>query len=115
MQLIICLQECPSGTCIPQRHYVQGSAIPDGATGRMIMFSMIDGKCFPAALALAGRCDHLVDGGAIVFTEKNQTINLRIEVFVLHAILNLSLTPFLHLQWPGYDGWGAQVGIMSLR
>jgi len=25
----------------------------------------------------------------------------------------LLLIPFLHLQWPGYDGWGAQVSIVS--
>ena len=79
----------------------------------MIMFATTDGKCFPAALALASHCDHLADGGAVVFTEKNQTIYLRIEVFVLYVILDLSLIPLLRLQWPGYDGWGAQVGIMS--
>jgi len=54
-----------------------------------------------------------MDGGAVVFTEQNQTLNLRIEVFVPHVIPDLSLIPFLRLQWPGYDGWGAQVGIMS--
>ena len=112
-QLIICSQNISSGTRIPQRPYGQGSAILDGTTRKMIKFATTDGKCFPAALALAGHCDHLADGGAMVLTEKNQTINLRIEVFVLHVILDLSLIPFLHIQWPGYDAWGAQVGIMS--
>jgi len=73
---------------------------------------MPNGKCFPVALALARQCDDLVDGGGVVFTEKNQIINLRIEVFVLYVTPDLSLIPFLHLQWPGYDGWGAQVGVM---
>ena len=77
------------------------------------MFAMIDGNCFPAALAHTESCDHLVDGGAVVFTDQNHTINLRIEVFILHVILNPSLIPFLRLQWPGYDGWGVQVSIAS--
>jgi len=80
----------------------------------MITFA-INGRCLPAALALAGRYDLMVDGGAMVFMEQNQTLNLRIEVFILHATLNLSLIPFLRLQWPGYDRWGAQVSILSPR
>jgi hypothetical protein len=47
----------------------------------MIISAMLDGKCLLAALALAGNCDHLADGGGIVFAEKNQTTNLRVEVF----------------------------------
>ena len=57
------------------------------------MFAMPNGKCFPAALALAGQCDHLVDGGGVVFTEKNQTINLRIEVFDPFVVPKLSADP----------------------
>ena len=77
------------------------------------MFAMTDGICFPAELALSGRCDLLVDGGGAVFTGGNHTINLRIEVSNLSVVPKLSLTPFLPLQWPGYDGWGAQVSIVS--
>ena len=77
------------------------------------MFAMFDGKCFPAALALAGECDRLMDGDAVALTEKRQIINLGIEVFVLRVIPSLLLVLFLRLQWPGYDGWEAQVSIVS--
>ena len=79
------------------------------------MFAMADGKCFPAESALAGQYDRLVDGGSAVFLEQSHTINLRIEVFSLLAVPKPSLIPFLHLQWPGYNGWGAQVSILSPR
>ena len=55
------------------------------------MFAMVDGKCFPATLALAGHCDSLVDGSGVAFTELNHTINLRIEVFDLSVIPGLSV------------------------
>ena len=55
------------------------------------MFAMVDGKYFPATLALAGHCDDLVDGSGVVFTELNHTINLRIEVFDLFVIPGLSV------------------------
>ena len=63
---------------------------------------------FPADRALAGECSRLLDGDEAVFLESNHTINLRIEVIGLFhpcTITHLSL----YLQWPGYDGWGAQV------
>lgn len=44
---------------------------------------MPNGDNFPAELALAGKCDCLVDGDGAVFAEQVQTINLRIEVFDL--------------------------------
>jgi len=76
----------------------------------MIMFATTDGGYFPAELALAGQYNFLVDGNGAVFTEQNHTINLRIEVPSLFVIPKLLLISFLRLQWPGYDGWGAQVG-----
>jgi len=100
---------------IPQRSYCQGTAIPEGARGQMIMFATTGGGYFPAELALAGQYNLLVDAGGAVFTEQNHTINLRIEVPGLFVILELSLIKLLHPQWPGYDGWGAQVGTMFLR
>jgi len=115
MWLIVCSQEFPDRTYIPQRLYCQGAAVPDDATGKTIQFATHGGEHFPAALAHAGHFDHLANRGEVIFTEQDQTINLRIEVFIFHAILNLLLIPFLYLQWPGYDGWGAQVGIMSPR
>lgn len=42
---------------------------------------MHGGEHFPAALAYEGPIDRLANGGEVVFTEGNQTINLRIEVF----------------------------------
>ena len=77
------------------------------------MFAMTDGNFFPARLAFAGQFDLLVDGGGLVFPERNHTIHLRIEVVGLFVILDLSFIPFLPLQWPGYDGWGAQVSAAS--
>ena len=77
------------------------------------MFATQDGKFFPAALALSGQCHHLKNASDVVFVGLNHTINLQIEVFILYVILDLSLIPILYLQWPGYEGWGAQVGIMS--
>ena len=74
---------------------------------------MDDGICFPAELAFAGKCDLLVDGGSAVITGGDHTINLRIEVFDYSVIPKLSLVQFLPLQWPGYDGWGAQVSAAS--
>ncbi|KAF9791045.1 hypothetical protein BJ322DRAFT_1017634 [Thelephora terrestris] len=79
-----------------ERLYCQGTSIRDGEVPQKILFAMDDGPCFPAELALAGRCDLLVDGDSAVFTEQNQTINLRIE-------------------WPGYDGWGAQIRVVSYQ
>ena len=113
--LTVCQQKFPSGTCIPQRTYCQGAAIPEGAAGQRIMFAMADGMCFPAELALAGQCDLLVDGGGVVFNEPNHTINLRIEVFGLLVTTKPSLIPYLRSQWPGYNGWGAQVSVMYPR
>jgi len=86
--------------------------MPGGTTGQIIMFAMIDGNSFPARLAIAGQFDLLVDAGGSVFAEKNHTINLRIEVLDLFVIFERSFIPFL--QWPGYDGWGAQVSVASL-
>jgi len=114
--LIIYSQKFSSGTCIPQRLFRQGAAIPDGATGEVIMFAMFDGKCFPATLALAGKCSLLVDEDTVPsFTKKHHLINLRIEVFVLHVIPSLLLISFLRIQWPGYHGWEAQVSTVSPR
>ena len=75
------------------------------------MFVMADGCCFPAEIALARKCDLLVDGGSEVFSEKTQTINLRIEVTGSFAILSSSLIEIPSLQWPGYEGWGGQANI----
>ena len=83
---------------------IQGSV-----AGQIIMFATANGGYFPAELALAGQCDLLVDANGTVFTDHNQTINLRIEVSSRFTFLGLWLIPALHLQWPGYDGWGAQV------
>ena len=44
------------------------------------MFAMVNGQCFPAALAAAGQFDRLVDGHGVVFTEQIHTINMRVEV-----------------------------------
>lgn len=44
---------------------------------------MANGSFFPAELALAGQYNLLIDGESAVFTEQNQTINLRIEVVVI--------------------------------
>ncbi|KAF9650887.1 hypothetical protein BDM02DRAFT_3185042 [Thelephora ganbajun] len=90
------VQKFLSGTCIPQRRYSQGATIPGGVADRRIMFAMADGTCFPAQLALVGQCDRLLDGNGVVFTERNQTINLRIE-------------------WPGYEGWGAQIRTVNYQ
>lgn len=81
--------------------------------GHTIMFTTVYGDCFPSALALAGQCGLLVDGGGLVFTERDYSINLRIEVFDLFSTPKLPPIPFLSLQWPGYDGWTAQVSIPS--
>ena len=75
--LTLCSQESSTWTCIPQRPYCQGTAIPDAVD---ISFAMADGRFFPAELALAGLCGLLVDGNGAVFLEQNQTINIRIEV-----------------------------------
>lgn len=80
----------PFGTYIPQRLYLPRATSPDGTPPERITFAMADGKPFPAELALAGQCELLVDKDREAFTEQPQTINLRIE-------------------WPGYDGWGAQI------
>jgi len=72
---------------IPRRPYCQGATVPVDATGRAIRFATIDGEHFPAALALAGECGRLAGGDDVSFTEEDQIINLRIEVFVLHVIL----------------------------
>jgi len=108
-------QEISSGFCIPQRSYCQGPAIPGGAVAQRIVFVMVNGGPFPAEFALAGQCDLLVDGGDEVFSEQNHTINLRIEVFGSLVTLKPSLTPFLRSQWPGYNGWRAQVSTTSPR
>jgi len=73
------------------------------------MFAMRDGKCFPAERALAGNCDHLVDGGGVFFTEKKQTINLRIEVFDSFVVPELSADPVsasivAGVRWMGRPG-----------
>jgi len=60
------------------------------------VFATADGNPFPAELALAGPYDALVDGNDIVFTGQNHTISVRI-------------------QWPGYDGWAAQVRIVTYQ
>lgn len=70
-------QESFTWTCIPQRLYCQGSAIPDAID---ISFAMADGRFFPAELALAGLCGLLVDGNGTVFLERGHTVNIRIEV-----------------------------------
>ena len=78
------------------------------------MFAMDNGNCFPAEDALAERFDLLVDGTSTVFSDQNQTINMRVEVFGLFVIPVLSLVSFLCIQWPGYNGWVAQVSITFL-
>lgn len=95
-------------TCIPQRPYCQESAIPGGGAG-MIMFAMLNGESFPAALALAGHCDHLADGGEVFFIEKNQTIDLQIEVFDPFVVPKLSADPnsasiVAGVRWMGRKG-----------
>jgi hypothetical protein len=106
------LTVCQQTFCIPQRLYCQGTAIAPGAVHQIIFFATIYGGDFPAELALAGKCEFLVDGDSPVFTEQVQTINLRIEVFDLSRRQVIShLTPMS--QWPGYDGWGAQVSTLS--
>ena len=103
------------GTLIPQRTYCQGATIQGGGPGQVIMFATADGKYIPAELVLAGQCDLLVDGNGTVFTDYNQTINLRIEV-PSHFVIPKAITyPISSLQWPGYDRWGAQVSIMAPR
>jgi len=51
------------------------------------MFATFDGECFPAALALAGKCSLLVLENVVLSIGEYQTIDLRIEVFVLRDIL----------------------------
>ena len=46
----------------------------------MITFDAVGGGYFPAELALAGKCNSLVDGRSVAFTDQSRTINLRIEV-----------------------------------
>ncbi|KAF9791044.1 hypothetical protein BJ322DRAFT_1171048 [Thelephora terrestris] len=84
------------GSLIPQRLYVQGTSIPNDGAPQKIYFATAGGRHLPAELALAGRCDLLVDRDSAVFTELGQTLNLRIE-------------------WPGYDGWGAQIRIVNYQ
>ena len=74
---------CQQAFCIPQRPYAQGSVIPPHAVLQYISFATTYGFDFPAEVALAGKCDSLVDGDTAVFAEQVQTINLRIEVFYL--------------------------------
>lgn len=112
-QLTICSQKPPAHTFIPQRPYTQGAPIPDGILSQTITFMTVHGGHFPAELALTGQCNLLVDGDSEAFTDRSQTINLRTEVIGLCIIPKLSFIPFLHLQWPGYDGWGGQAGAMS--
>lgn len=73
------LQKLAPGIPVPQRLYCQGTSIPDNVA-LVIAFALADGRCFPAELALAGKYNLLVDGNSAVFTEQNQSINLRIEV-----------------------------------
>ena len=75
------------------------------------------GKGFPAEFALADQCDSLVDGDSRVFADQNQTINMLIEVSCPFVILKAIAHPIsASTQWPGYDGWGAQVSSnVSLR
>ena len=86
--LIACCQE-HSSVCIPQRPYCQGTAIPGGGAPQKIFFTRVNGDAFPAELALSGLCAGLVDGGSVVFAEKTQTFNLRIEVFDLPLVQDL--------------------------
>ena len=85
-------KQASEGTYIPQRRYCQGAAIPDG-TGKIIAFSMVNSQCFPAALAIAGQFERLVDGHGPVFTEQIHTINMRIEVFDPFAVLSPRADP----------------------
>lgn len=111
-ELTVSKQRPPPGSLIPQRPYCQGAVIQGGAAGQIIMFATADGGCFPAESALAGQCGLLVDANGTVFPDHNQTINMRVEVCGCSFNPMLSLIPLLHLQWPGYDGWGAQVNIV---
>lgn len=61
---------------------------------------MSNGEGFPAELALAGRCNFLVDGDSSVFTEQPQTINLRIEVLDLFSTPDY-LSSNLHVKVAG--------------
>ena len=86
------------------------------APGQIIMFfETADGGYFPfpAESALAGQCDLLVDANGTIFPDHDQTINLRIEVSSRFVISKTIAHPISHLQWPGYDGWGAQVSATS--
>ena len=74
-----------------------------------IMFTMSDGKCFPAELALVGQYGLLMDESATVFTDQIQTINMRIEVpglfFVPKAVVNLiSTSAVAGVCWMGSSG-----------
>ena len=109
-----CQQTLPPGTPIPQRPYCQWTAIPPTEATQDISFAVNRGKWFPAKFALGGQCSTLVDGDSAAFVNPNHTINLRIEV-VIFVIPNLPLVESLHFQWPGYDGWGAQVRFVSHR
>ena len=101
------------GTYIPHRRYCQGTADPGGVTGQTIQFATVNGGCFPVKSALAGQCNLLANGCDQAFTDQKYTINLRIEVPDLSVIPKLLLTSLLHTQWPGYEGWGMQVSIVS--
>ena len=109
-----CQQTFPPGTPIPQRPYRQGAAIPPTEATQGISFAVNRDQWFPAKLALNGQCSTLVDGDRAAFVDPNYTINLRIEV-VIFVIPKSSLVESLYLQWPGYDGWGAQVSFVSRR
>jgi len=63
----------------------------------MIRFATYGGEYFPAISAHAGNCDHLADGDEVVFTEGNQTINLRVEVFVPFVVPDYPLIQPLRL------------------
>ena len=108
-RLTISLQKPTPGTLVPQRPYRQGAVIQGGATGQIIMFATADGSPFPAHLALAGRCDLLVDKSGAVFPDQNQTINMRIEVsgcfviprYIAHPISTLTVA---RVRWMGRTG-----------
>ena len=107
-------QTPPPGTFIPQRPYCQGTAIPPTEATQDIPFAVSRGQWFPAELALGGQCNTLVDRDSAVFIDPNHTINIRFEVVII-VVLKPPLVESLHLQWPGYDGWGAQVSFVSRR
>lgn len=98
-------QKLPSGSRIPQRNYRPKTPLPDTMVPQIILFTMADELWFPAQFALQEMYHCLVGGDDIAFTEKIQTIHLRIEVPGLLSSLSHPSSDFMftvaRVRWMG--------------